>query len=518
MNISFPFHITIRLALLLVLSVFYSCKKNPVIPNELPVSPLTGNRMEFTLDSIYLYASQTYLWNDALPGYGDFNPRQYQGANDLKAFNAAVFSLSQLKINPVNGVAYERSFTPGQGKYSFIQVSGLLSGKAAGNSDKLAVVSLSGKGADMGLNIAAFGTELRISYVNPGSPAANAGLTRAWRILEINGQPATLSAAQNAIGLSSIELQLEKTDGSLANVTLSTSNYQSSPVLKTAVLSAENENVGYIALSDFNTLSSSKPLLDQSFGVLAAAMPSTLIVDLRYNKGGYVETAAYVANLIANSGLNGKTMYVERYNTMLQQGKATYLKNQPYFDEQGNPVFLDGKRATLFNVDYSLNGNTYAYAKKGSLESIRNVYFIVSGQTASASEMLINCLKPYLNVKLIGSQTYGKPVGFFGINIDKYTMYLPNFKIENAAGAGDYFTGFIPELLVQDDLSKDFADPKEACVAAAISLVNGKPAGISSAKLSLSVSAQQNVPFPAVSFVESRAGFNGMVKRKLKLK
>ena len=518
MNISYPYYIPIRLALLVVLSVFYSCKKNPAIPKELPVSPLTGNRTEFTLDSIYLYASQTYLWNDALPAYGDFNPRQYQGTTDLKAFNAAVFSLSQLKVNPANGIAYERSFTPGQAKYSFIQASGLLSGKAAGNSDKLAAVSLSGKGADLGLNIAAFGTELRISYVNPGSPAANAGLTRACRILAINGQPATLSSAQNAIGLSSIDLQLEKTDGNLANVTLSTTNYQSSPVLKTAVLSAGNENIGYIALSDFNTLSSSKSLLDQAFDGFASARPSSLIVDLRYNRGGYVETAAYVANLIANSGLNGKIMYVERYNAMLQQGKATYLKNQPYFDEQGNPVFLDGKRATLFNVDYSLSGNTYAYAKKGNIESIKNVYFIVTGQTASASEMLINCLRPYLNVKLIGSQTYGKPVGFFGINIDKYTMYLPNFKIENAAGAGDYFNGFIPDLLVQDDLSKDFADPKEAGIAAALSLVNGNSAGKQSAKLAVSAALKQMIPAPSVTFVESRAGMNGMIKRKLKLK
>ncbi|ALL07303.1 hypothetical protein AQ505_18515 [Pedobacter sp. PACM 27299] len=519
MSISYPFHIPLRLALLLVLSVFYSCKKNSVTPSDLPVSPLTGSRTEFTLDSIYLYATQTYLWNDALPAYGDFNPRQYQGTTDLKAFNALVFGLSQLKINPENGLAYERSFTPGQAKYSFIQASGSRSvSLAAGSLNQLAAVSLNGKGADLGLNIAAFGTELRISYINPGSPAANAGLTRACRILAINGQPATLSIAQNAIGLNSINLQLEKTDGSLANVTLSTSNYQSSPVLKTAALSAGNEHVGYIALSDFNTLSSSKYLLDQAFEVLAAAMPSTMIVDLRYNKGGYVETAAYVANLIANSGLNGKTMYVERYNEMLQQGKATYLKNQPYFDEQGNPVELNGKRATLFNVDYSLSGNTYAYAKKGSIESIRNVYFIVSGQTASASEMLINCLKPYLNVKLIGSHTYGKPVGFFGINIDQYTMYLPNFKIENAVGTGDYFNGFIPDQLEQDDLSKDFADPKEACVAAALSLVNGRSSGGALAKLALSAATQQSIPFPSTTFMESRARFNGMIKRKLKLK
>ena len=558
MGIGYPLNIRIRLALLLVLSVFYGCKKSPAIPNELPVSPLTGNRTEFTLDSIYLYASQTYLWNDALPAYTEFNPRQYQDLGGLKAFSAAVFNLSQLKINPLNGVAYERSFSPGQAKYSFIQASAAANASLAsvpsgvfadpsgmpsvnisnasvnaGSTAKLAAISLTGNGADLGLNIAAFGTALMISYVNPGSPAANAGLTRGCRILAINGQPANLSAAQNAIEGNSMELQVEKTDGSLLNLSLSKSNYQSSPVLKTAVLKAGTENVAYIALSDFNTLSSSKTRLDQSFEMFAAAMPATLVLDLRYNRGGYVETAAYVANLIANSGLNGKTMYVERYNAMLQQGKASYLKNQPYFDELGNPVFLNGKRATMFNVDYSLAGNTYAYAKKGSLESIRNVYFIVTGQTASASEMLINCLRPYFNVKLIGSQTYGKPVGFFGINIDKYTMYVPNFKVENARGEGDYFNGFVPDVLQQDDLSKDFADPKEACIAAALLLVTGPAAGAintasnlqsneksaltARAKTSIAAKIQQS-NIPAVSFIESRAGFNGMMKRKLKLK
>lgn len=541
MGIVYRLDIWIRLALLLVLSVFYACKKSPFIPDDLPVSPSTGSRIELTLDSIYLYAKQTYLWNEALPAYEVFKPRQYQQAEGLSAFNAVVFSLSQLKINPLTGAAYERSFNPGQAKYSFIQASANRSFAIAGLASKLAAVSLTGQGADMGINIAAFGAEVYISYVNPASPAANSGLTRGCRILKINGQAATLSIAQNAIGGNDLELEVAQTDGSLLQTKLSKTNYQSNPVLKTAILSAGHEQVGYIALSDFNTLSSSKTTLDQSFNQINGASVATVIVDLRYNKGGYVETAAYVANLIANSSLNGKTMYVERYHTNLQQGKATYLKNQPYFDEHGNPVYLNGKRATLFNVDYTLSGNTYTFAKKGSMEGIRNVYFIVTEQTASASEMLINCLKPYLNVKLIGKQTYGKPVGFFGINIDQYTLYVPNFKIENAKGEGDYFNGFTPDLLVSEDLTKDFADPKEACISAALSLLavqpNTQPMAKVSEKSSQESNSLSNIQAPKTStlntfsnglssgskslqrftFLESRTGFSGLMKRNLKL-
>ncbi|MDJ1482567.1 hypothetical protein QNI16_18835 [Cytophagaceae bacterium YF14B1] len=108
------------------------------------------------------------------------------------------------------------------------------------------------------------------------------------------------------------------------------------------------------------------------------------------------------------------------------------------------------------------------------MENIRSVTFIVSGATALASELFINTLRPYLDVKLIGSQTYGKPVGFLGIHIDTYTLYIPNFSNVNAQGTTDYYTGFSPTITATDDVTHDFGDIEEECLATALSPLDGK--------------------------------------------
>ncbi len=124
-----------------------------------------------------------------------------------------------------------------------------------------------------------------------------------------------------------------------------------------------------------------------------------LIIDLRYNGGGFVNTAEYLINLIAPPTVTG-TMFVEYYNKTMQDGKASILKNQPLLDENDQIQYSGGKIVTYADVDYSVTGNTIAFSKKGSLSTVANVVFLVSGNTASASELVINSLKPHLNVKL----------------------------------------------------------------------------------------------------------------------
>src|SRR5690606_7967806 len=100
-------------------------------------------------------------------------------------------------------------------------------------------------------------------------------------------------------------------------------------------------------------------------------------------------------------------------------------------------------------------------------------YFIISGSTASASELLINNLKPYLHVKLIGDQSYGKPVGFFPIEIDNTTVYMSNFQTRNSNNEGNYFAGFSPDMRVIDDMTRDFGNPAEMCLSAALADIAG---------------------------------------------
>lgn len=365
-----------------------SCKKDrPIeIDKEEIVSPTTGTRTEFTLDSIFLYAKQVYLWNDVLPGYGTFKPREKYGnaQSEISAFRNELFDISQFKLNQATGKPFEISNYNGVPKYSYLQI-----GRTTGGGNRAGA---------------------------------------------INGEA----------------------------------------VLAKRIIRLDDKIIAYVALGSFPSLSNTKSKLDQVFGEIATDKPKYLVLDLRSNGGGYVETAEYVASLIAPSALNGKIMYSEQFNQILQSGKATILRHQPYLDENGKTVMYNGRPATLADVDYTEIGNTYKFDKKGKLESIQDVYIIVSGQTASASELLISCLKPYFNVKLIGEKTYGKPVGFFGINIDQYSVYLSSFLIKNAQGWSDYFNGMEPDLNVTMPNNPMLGNTEEECLKAAVAAIDGK--------------------------------------------
>ncbi|WP_443936963.1 S41 family peptidase [Pedobacter sp. MW01-1-1] len=348
------------------------------------ISPTVGTRKEFTLDSIYLYAKQIYLWNDALPSYAAFNPREkYRDLpSDLTVYKKELFDISNFKINPVTAQPFERnnSLSP---KYSYLE------------------------------------------YSSSKSSASKAGINTTETIL-----------AQR-------------------------------------IIRNNTKTIAYLALGSFPNLSSAQSKLNQVFNEFAAENPKYLILDLRTNRGGYIETAEYVANLIVPSTLNGKIMYSELYNSTLQSGNAKILRYQPYLDENGKTVLYKGRAATLADVDYTESGNTYLFKKKGNLESIQEIYVITSNVTASASELLISCLKPYFDVKLIGEKTYGKPVGFFGINIDQYTVYLSSFLLKNAQGWSDYFTGMGPDVFIENPNNPALGDINEVCFNTAISLING---------------------------------------------
>ena len=414
-----------------------ACKKLRVAPEEVEelVSPTTGTRKQLTLDSIFLYARQVYLWNDALPDYNTFNPRvKYEGyGTDLTAFQTELFDISQTKINPTSNLPYENSLSAGNAKYSYL-VSGVMHG------------------------------------------------------------------------------------GSVARTVTST---VMNPVLLTSLLNVGTSNVGYVALSSFPKLSEIQSHLDEAFTNLASAKPTDLIIDLRSNGGGYVQTAEYVANLIVPSALNGKVMYTEQFNSRMQQGKALILRHQPYLDENGDPVIYNGRQATMADVDFTEAANTYKFSKKGYLETVKNVYFIVSDGTASASELLISSLKPYLPVKLIGSKTYGKPVGFFGVVIDKYTVYMSSFLIKNAAGFSDYFNGMSVDITAEPDGRYGLGNPNETCLNKVLAYIQSvkttletKVKVINNLKSATTISQSRET----TSITNAESLLNGMIEQRMRLK
>jgi hypothetical protein len=479
--------------------LWFACKKDK--QTDPPTPPAEGTREQLTTDSLYLYAKQIYLWYDAIPAVDVFKPRQYAtGGNVLSNYQRELYAITQFKTNPVTGEAYEYSGIPGHPKYSFITEESLSGGRQG-------TIDLNDKGEDLGLGLSASGSEVRIRIVYPASPAANAGLTRGMKVTSINGTPVNSSSGafiENALNGSNVTMTVEKIAGVPELVNLPKKQYTSSAVLKTTILNAGTQKVGYIAYGRFSLYNVTKAAIDQAFSQFVTAGVTSLIVDLRYNGGGYTESAEYLVNQIAPNSLDGKVMYTEYFNDLLQKGQAPILKEQLYRNSAGEPVMWNGHWATYADLDYSVSGNTFKFTSDGSLNSVKQVVFIVSGNTASASELVINSLKPYMPVKLVGATTYGKPVGFFGIKIDKYTVYMSNFYMQNANGNGDYFHGMNVDIPAEDDVRHDFGDEGETCVMSALNYIEGHPAG------------RVGPVIPVVHM--GPASFNGMIETRLKLR
>lgn len=487
-----------------VASALSACKKDH--KPEPPVPPAEGSREQLTLDSLFLYAKEIYLWNDALPDFETFNPRQYAtGGNVLNNFRKELFLITQYKINPTTGSPYEFSGYPGTPKYSFMEEGSPTAGTSG-------AVSLADKGDDFGLSVSAVSeTDVRIRYVQPASAANAAGLVRGDRILKINGNTISSSSgsyvdAALAGARETVTLTVKKLNGTTSDITLAQKDYTTTPVFKHTILNAGNQKVGYVAVSRFSTINSFSAALDNVFSSFANAGVTALVVDLRYNGGGYTNAAEYLVNLIAPSSLDKKVMYTEYFNTLMQTGKTPILKKQIYLDANGNTQMFNGHVATYADVDYTISGNTYKFAKKGTLQTVKQVVFIVGGGTASASELTINSLKPYMPVKLVGQQTYGKPVGFFGIKIDAYTVYMSSFTMQNANGEGDYYHGMTPGFPAGDDITHDFGDPLETSLAAALSYISGHPEGRAG-----------NTDIKPVIHM-GPASFNGMIENRVKFR
>jgi C-terminal processing protease CtpA/Prc len=489
--------------ILTALLLFSSCKKNTDESDGR--SPVTGSRLELSLDSLYLYAQDTYLWNEGLPDYNHFAPRQYTAAtSEMANLETALQAITSYAKDPTTGYLYERRSGYSKPLYSFIAKGNIITGRQGS-------VGLNGAGDDMGLGLAVVNdTAVYVRYVEQGSPAAVAGITRGLRVLTMNGvvAPTKSIVLYDLLTANSLAMVLTKADGSLMEVVLTRSKYIASPVLKRTILLAGNKPVGYLALARFSDLDKAGPALEEAFAFFAGENLSNMIIDLRYNEGGYVETAEYVANLAAPSAANGKVMYAEHYNNLMQAGKARILAAIPYLDANRQPVLVNGRPATYADADYSVAGNTYRFNKKGGLRNIKSIVFIVSNATASSSELLINCLRPYSDVKLVGSKTFGKPVGFFGIGVDEFTVYLPQFHIRNAAGQGDYFSGMDPEVTIADDVKHDFGDEGEACITASLDYIR--------------TSSYRRMPMPALRvlpvMLDGERPFNGLVEQRLRLK
>ncbi|ADY52299.1 peptidase S41 [Pseudopedobacter saltans DSM 12145] len=486
-----------------------SCKKNKIDPDK-PTE--TASRAELTKDSIFLYAKEVYLWNTALPTYSVFNPRSFtQNRDEFANYEAELLKITRYTSNEnwysSRGILYDEP------KYSYIEEA-QDGGVIANIGGEKSYVELDGYGNDIGLGLAYISRtqydnsyDIYVKYVSPGSPAALKNIKRGSIITKVNGISygsnfdAEIDRFLDAIDGSSVTLTLYPPSSSVSKeITLGKTRYKSSPIFKDTVYVRNTDNIGYLAYARFSEKIDSEPALDAVFQRFASANVNKIIVDLRYNGGGYVSSAEKLINLIIPQIYNGKLLFTEKYNETMRTGKATILKNQFYTDERGV------KQSYFGRYD-----NITSYANKSAsnyLANVQKVVFIVSGSTASASELTINSLKPYMDIKLVGSKTYGKPVGFFPIRIDKYDVYYSMFESFNSNNEGGYYSGINVDYAIQDPFTKELGDPTETNIAVAITyLMNGVfPPAVQS-----KAAAERNIlSSPRVFYND---GFKGMIER-----
>ena len=410
------------------------------------------------MDSIYLYAQEVYYWNQQLPDKITYN--KYKGSlkstSEFDNLNDGLFYLSQFAKNPLTERPYEFVRAEGISKYTSIitsqQQDNLLNGFG------LSLTTLNGK-------------SLLVKYAIPSSPAATAGLKRGDEILSINGAEIENINNQEYKKLFSnnkLRLSYLADGGQQQLIELNKTSYIPSSIIDYQIIS---NNYGYISLINFPTYFTD---LDKIFQIFASRNIENLIIDLRYNTGGFLSGCDQLVNHIIPDRLNNKVYRKEIYNKTLQEGKADILKNKTILDEAGTPVFfVDNRVGTFFDLDYSLKHNTYLFNKLGSYNSVKKIYIIVSVETSSASELLINALNPYIETMIIGVtndqsqsivRTFGKPIGSIAIPIGPFKVYYAMFQNVNVNNQGDYFEGIPSDWSTMDDIRKDFGDISDPAI------------------------------------------------------
>lgn len=491
-----------------------ACKKDPKVK---PISPVViapvvpPTRAELTRDSIYLYSKETYLWNEEMPTYDFFKPRSY--SNDQAVLDAII------KLPGTNKPT---------DKYSFLDDGGVST-------------SLGGVSGDFGFSIFYNNSEdLRVKYVSPNSPAAATDMRRGYQITSINGRSgadlsssvqANLTFVSGAVfgSANSVSLTVKKPDGTSQNLTINRGSYSNNPIFATKLFTVGSKKVAYIVYNSFTT--NSRDALRAAIAKFHTDGATELVVDLRYNGGGSVATAEVFTNLLAPASVTGQVMYTTYWTKTMQDGTAKILANQPLLDANGKlQTFtggVNGKWATYADIDYRPTvsaGNVENFSKEGSA-NFKKIYFLVLSGTASASELVINNLQGVMNtdVKLIGRKTYGKPVGFFAINIDQLDLYVPQFETKNQKNVGGYYAGLTVDKDLFDDVTKDFGDEKESLLAAALSYSEKGTFSVTTKGNTLSSLSGMSVSQERVlnESLEDRNSFNGMIddtRKKLKIK
>lgn len=286
------------------------------------------------------------------------------------------------------------------------------------------------------------GLGLRILQVFPDSPASDVGMQRGDRITSIDGQSVVMLAATGALGTALgpsqeglvTRIRFERADGSISDTALTKRAVTIPTVSVLNVYEQDGRKVAYLFFRNFVT--PSRAALDEAFNALRDVGATELVLDLRYNGGGLVSIAQHLASLIGGSRTDGQVFAEYFHNT-----RNAFRNEITRFESKPNALPL------------------------------QRLIVITTGGSASASELVINALRPFIPVITVGQTSYGKPVGQYGITFCDKVLYPVSFTLRNALGQGDFFDGIPADCAAADDPNYQLGDPQEASLAEALAVI-----------------------------------------------
>ncbi len=371
-------------------------------------------------EAIYNTMKEWYYWNQELPATVDYS--KFASNEEL---------LAGITFKPLDRFSY------------------LTTTEAFNNS-------FVGRNAGHGFGFAFDAEErLYLTFVFNESPAGKDGWKRGWEITQINGK--AISEYKTSTGGYDFKLgttdpgvtnsfTFKLPDGTSTTRTNIKAEYQSNSVLHQAIYELPGKKVGYWAYQSFKATSGLSPTrsseVQSSMEYFQFQGINELIIDLRYNGGGSVAVAEQISNYLIQSVNTNKLMYTNKLNSLKTSQNSS--KN---------------------------------FSKIGSL-NLNRIVFITSRGSASASELVINNLDPYMDLILIGDNTFGKPVGSFPLSGYNRTLKDNNvelvpitFATANAEGKAEYFEGFPATFQVGDSPQFAWGDKRDSRLAAALQFI-----------------------------------------------
>lgn len=331
-------------------------------------------------------------------------------------------------------------------------------------------VSSSTAGMDFGLGRISNSNNVfgYIRYVIPGTPADTKNLERGMIFTKVNGQALTVNNFSSLLEAETMEINIGKIEnGSIIlsdkTAQLSRSEYSENPVHESKVLNIEGRKIAYLMYNSFTRNFDAQ--LNAAFADFKAEAVDELVLDLRYNGGGSVDTAIDLASMITGQ-FEGEIFLKEQWNKEYQESF-----------EANDPERLLNRFDAKIRTGESIN----------SL-NLSRVYVLTSRSTASASELIINGLEPYIDVIQVGDNTTGKfqasvtlydSPNFGKSNASENHTYAIQplvFKSANANGKTDYINGLKPDIEYVESPEKlgELGDPKEPLLANALNHIFGK--------------------------------------------